>query len=64
MRQRSEIICCAEYGLKPCCNLVSNLFTKKIKEYEDKIMELNMYKKRLEEKLTKWVDPKQARKID
>jgi len=58
-----EIICCAEDGLRPCCNLVRNLFTNKIKEYEDKIMELNVSKKRLEEKLNKWINPKQARKM-
>lgn len=49
-----EIICCSEEGLKPCCSLVRNLFTKKIKEYEDKIVEINIVKKRLEEKLNKW----------
>ncbi len=58
-----EIICCAEEGLQPCCCLVRNLFTKKIKEYEDKIVELNTVKKRLEEKLNKWVKPKQAKKM-
>ncbi len=58
-----EIIYCAEDGLKPCCNLVRNLFTKKIKKYEDKIVELNTAKKRLEEKLNKWVKPKQAKKM-
>jgi|SRR3989338_185621 len=58
-----EIICCAEQGLQPCCCLVRNLFTKKIKEYEDKIAQLHTTKKRLEEKLTKWVKPKQAKKM-
>ncbi len=58
-----EIICCAEEGLQPCCSLVRNLFTKKIKEYEDKIVELNTAKKRLEEKLNKWVKPSQAKKM-
>jgi DNA-binding transcriptional MerR regulator len=58
-----EIICCAHEGLRPCCSLVRDLFTKKIKEYEDKITELNKTKKRLEEKLTKWVEPKQAKKV-
>src|SRR3989338_170492 len=58
-----EIIRGARNGLKPCCCLVRDLFTKKIKEYEDKITELNKTKKRLEEKLTKWVEPKQAKKM-
>ncbi|MGR3304317.1 MAG: MerR family transcriptional regulator [Candidatus Scalindua sp.] len=58
-----EIICCAEKGLQPCCSLVRNLFTKKIKEYKDKIVEINTAKKRLEEKLNKWVKPKQAKKM-
>lgn len=58
-----EIICCAEEGLKPCCSLVRDLFTKKIKEYEEKVTQLNIAKKRLEEKLNKWVKPKQAKKM-
>jgi len=58
-----EIIRGAKNGLKPCCCLVRDLFTKKIKEYEDKIAELNRTKKRLEEKLTKWVEPKQAKRL-
>jgi len=58
-----EIICCAEEGLQPCCSLVRDLFTKKIKEYEEKVVELNMAKKRLEGKLNKWVKPKQAKKM-
>ena len=58
-----EIICCAKKGLNPCCSLVRNLFTKKIKEYENKIQEINTAKRRLEEKLTKWVKPSQAKKV-
>jgi len=58
-----EIICCADKGLKPCCSLVRELFTKKIKEYEEKVEELNTAKKRLEEKLNRWVKPKQAKKM-
>lgn len=53
----------ADKGLAPCCCLVRELFTKKIREYEDKIVELNATKKRLEEKLTKWVKPRQAKKM-
>jgi DNA-binding transcriptional MerR regulator len=58
-----KIINRADKGLVPCCCLVRELFTEKIKEYEDKIVELNSVKKRLEEKLTKWVEPKQAKKL-
>lgn len=58
-----EIICCADEGLKPCCSLVRNLFTRKIREYEDKIMELNAAKRRIEDKLNKWVKPNQAKKM-
>lgn len=58
-----EIIYRAEEGLQPCCCLVRNLFTNKIKEYEEKIKELHAAKKRLEEKLNKWVKPKQAKKM-
>tara|TARA_B100000745_G_scaffold251881_1_gene174051 strand:- start:221 stop:664 length:444 start_codon:yes stop_codon:yes gene_type:complete len=59
-----EIICCAKEGLKPCCSLVRTLFTKKIKEYENKIEELNIVKRRLEEKLNKWVKPSQAKAMN
>jgi len=59
-----EIISCAEEGLKPCCGIVRDLFTKKIKEYENKITELNAAKNRLEEKLNKWINPKQAKKME
>lgn len=58
-----KIIRSAERGLNPCCCLVRDLFTEKIKEYEDKITGLNRTKKRLEEKLNKWVKPKQAQKM-
>jgi DNA-binding transcriptional MerR regulator len=58
-----KIIDRADKGLTPCCCLVRELFTEKIREYEDKIAELNAVKKRLEEKLTKWVEPKQAKKM-
>lgn len=58
-----EIICCAEEGIRPYCSLVRNLFTKKIKEYENKIVELNTTKKRLEEKLSKWIKQKQVKKM-
>jgi MerR family transcriptional regulator, copper efflux regulator len=58
-----DIICCAARGLEPCCRLVRDLFTKKIKEYENKIVELAIAKKQLEKKLNKWVQPKQAKKM-
>jgi len=58
-----KIIRSAERGLKPCCCLVRDLFTKKIKEYEDKVRELNRTKKRLKEKLNKWVKPTHAKKM-
>lgn len=58
-----KIIDRADKGLTPCCCLVRELFTEKIKEYENKISDMNSIKKRLEEKLTKWVEPKQAKKL-
>lgn len=58
-----KIIDRADKGLAPCCCLVRDLFSKKIREYEDNIAELNATKKRLEEKLNKWVEPKQAKKM-
>ena len=56
-----DIISCSKEGLEPCCDLVRDLFNKKIKEFEDKIEELTIMRNRLKEKLKRWVRPKQAR---
>lgn len=56
------IMKCSQEGLKPCCNLVKNLFTRKIDEFENKITELQTMKKNLEALLSEWISPKEARK--
>lgn len=57
-----NIISCSKEGLEPCCDLVRDLFNRKIKEFESKIEELTVMRNRLKEKLKMWVEPKQAKK--
>ena len=56
------IMQCSKEGLKPCCDLVRRLFTKKVVEFESKIMELERMKKDLETLLSEWISPKEAQK--
>lgn len=56
------IMQCSKDGLKPCCDLVRRLFTKKIDEFESKIKELQKMKRNLEALLSEWVSPKEAKK--
>ncbi len=56
------IMQCSKEGLKPCCDLVRKLFTKKIEESESKIKELQRMKKDLETLLSEWISPKEAKK--
>jgi MerR family transcriptional regulator, copper efflux regulator len=57
-----RIMQCSKEGLKPCCDLVRRLFTKKIEEFESKIKELQRMKKGLETLLSEWISPKEAKK--
>ena len=56
------IMQCSKEGLKPCCDLVKGLFTKKIEEFESKIKELGKMKKDLEVLLSEWISTKEAKK--
>jgi len=56
------IMQCSEEGLKPCCDLVKKLFTKKITEFESKIKELQRMKRDLEALLSEWISPKEAKR--
>ena len=56
------IMQCSEEGLRPCCDLVKKLLTKKIEEFESKIKELQRMKRDLEALLSEWISPKEARK--
>jgi DNA-binding transcriptional MerR regulator len=62
LREIKEIMECSREGLKPCCDLVRKLFTKKIEEFDSKIRELHQMKRGLEDLLSEWVPAKEARK--
>lgn len=44
-------------GLRPCCDHVRQLFSRKIEEFEGKIAELTATRDRLRERLRQWVSP-------
>jgi len=56
------IMQCSKEGLKPCCDLVRRLFTKKVEEFESKITELEKMKRDLETLLSEWISQKDAKK--
>ncbi|MBI4357995.1 MAG: heavy metal-responsive transcriptional regulator [Candidatus Omnitrophica bacterium] len=62
LKEVKGIMQCSQQGLKPCCDLVRKLFTKKIEEFESKIKELQKMKKDLETLLSEWVSTKEAKK--
>lgn len=62
LKEIKGITQCSEEGLKPCCDLVRTLFTKKITEFESKMKELQKMKKDLEMLLSQWVSPGEAKK--
>ncbi len=65
LKEINQILCCGERGLEPCCDLTVNLFSKKVKEFEAKIQELNRMKRKLKTVLGGWVEkgrPKRGRK--
>ena len=62
LKEIKGIMQSSEEGLKPCCDLVRKLFTRKIEEFTAKIRELQTTKRGLESLLSEWVSPKEARK--
>ncbi|MBI4430989.1 MAG: heavy metal-responsive transcriptional regulator [Candidatus Omnitrophica bacterium] len=62
LKEINGIMRCSQEGLKPCCDLVRKLFTKKIDEFGSKIKELQRMKKDLEALLSEWIGPKEAKK--
>src|SRR3989338_8111688 len=62
LKEIKGIMQCSKEGLKPCCDLVRKLFTRKIEEFTAKIGELQTTKRGLEALLSEWVSPKEARK--
>src|SRR3989338_10206957 len=62
LKEIKGIMQCSKEGLKPCCDLLRKLFTRKIEEFESKIKELQRMKKDLETLLSEWISTKEARK--
>lgn len=62
LKEIHGIMRCSREGLKPCCDLVRSLFTKKIGEFESKIAELQRMKQNLEKLLSDWVSPQDAKR--
>ncbi|MBI4433051.1 MAG: heavy metal-responsive transcriptional regulator [Candidatus Omnitrophica bacterium] len=62
LKEIKGIMQSSKQGLKPCCDLVRGLFTKKIQDFESKIKELQRMKKNLEILLSDWISPRDARK--
>ncbi len=58
LKEVKEIMCCGDKGLEPCCDLTINLFSKKIKEFEKRVKELNRMKRKLKTVLGGWVEKK------
>jgi DNA-binding transcriptional MerR regulator len=56
LKEIKSIMCCGDKGLGPCCEMTVDLFTKKIKEFEAKIQELQGMKKKLKSVLGGWVE--------
>ncbi len=56
LREIKQIMVCGDKGLEPCCDLTVDLFTKKIKEFEEKVKELNRMKRKLKTVLSGWVE--------
>jgi DNA-binding transcriptional MerR regulator len=57
LKEIKKIMVCGNQGLEPCCDLTTDLFTKKIDELEEKIKELEGMKERLRSILSGWVNP-------
>jgi DNA-binding transcriptional MerR regulator len=62
LREIKQIMRFSKRGLKPCCDLVRGIFTKKIGEFESKIGELQRMKRNLERLLSEWVAPRDTKK--
>jgi MerR family copper efflux transcriptional regulator len=62
LREVKQITCCGDKGLGPCCDLTVNVFSRKVRELEGKIAELQAMKSRLKAVLAPWVAPAKKRK--
>lgn len=50
----NKIMCCSKQGLTPCCKMITDVLTGKLKEFEAKIKELQQMKKRLKKLVSGW----------
>lgn len=54
LEEVKKIMCCGDKGLEPCCAMVTRIFENKIREFEGRIRELQMTKRRLKGLLSGW----------
>lgn len=54
-----KIIGCSEQGINPCCDLITEVFSEKIKEFESKISELQQMRRRLKRLISGWSSHKE-----
>jgi DNA-binding transcriptional MerR regulator len=61
LKEIQNIIRLSDQGLEPCCNFVHQLFSKKIREFEEKIASATAIRDRLQARLRHWIAPKAAK---
>ncbi len=61
LKEIGKITCCGDKGLGPCCDLATDLFSRKVDELEEKIQELEGMKGRLKQTLGSWAGKKRNR---
>jgi DNA-binding transcriptional MerR regulator len=54
LEEIKKIMSCSDEGLNPCCDLITEVFTKKIEEFESKIQDLQQMKRRLKRLVSQW----------
>ncbi len=62
LKEIKGIIRCSRAGLEPCCKLVRELFTKKIRLLEANIKEMQRMRKELKTLLSQWIPLEKAKK--
>lgn len=58
LEEIQKIIGCSDQGINPCCDLITEVFTAKIKEFEFKISELQQMRKKLKRLVSEWTEKK------
>ncbi len=54
LEEIKTIMGCSKQGLNPCCDLIMEVFTKKITEFESKIKEMQHMRRRLKCLVSEW----------